>query len=425
MYARNFVETDHSFFHPRIDDNAGGTGILVLEAPIMYYGMYLMSIPFGYQDWYGRLINLIVSSLGLYFFFLLVRRFYTDRVAFYATLILTTSLWLIFSRKTMQDTFAVSLMLMGLYCVFRFFDAGRVWAWLGYVNLIALGMLAKIPAGMYLIFPFLYLIRHRVKRKRVLWWGIGTLIPLILTYSWYFIYAPFASKRYGYWHNLGEPFRDGFQSLIRNMDHVVENFFFHSLHSFVFLGIFLWGWIWMIWKKQWTHLTVFGAFTALFGVYMIKSGTYFVQHNYYMIPYIPVMAVLIALTLTAIPRQKWAVILLLLGMTEGTSWVVRDFTNSPREEFKMKLISIVDEYTAPDDLIVLVNAGNPIGFYFAHRKGWMHGEEDRLPGEKLQELAERGARILIVNLHNRNDTYDLPVLYEDADYRVYRLAIDD
>lgn len=53
MYARNFVETDASFFHPRIDDNAGGSGILVLEAPVMYYGMYLLSIPFGYQDWYG------------------------------------------------------------------------------------------------------------------------------------------------------------------------------------------------------------------------------------------------------------------------------------------------------------------------------------------------------------------------------------
>lgn len=30
MFARNFVETDASFIHPRIDDNAGGSGILVL-----------------------------------------------------------------------------------------------------------------------------------------------------------------------------------------------------------------------------------------------------------------------------------------------------------------------------------------------------------------------------------------------------------
>ncbi len=422
MYARNFVETDANIFHPRIDDNAGGSGILVLEAPILYYGMYLLSQPFGYQDWYGRLINLVVSSLGLYFFFLLVRRFFTERVAFFSTLILTTSLWLVFSRKTMQDTMAVSFLFMGLHLSFNYFKRGGWKNLAGYVVLASLGMLAKIPAAMYLLFPVIYLFRYPVGKRKMVSWAVATLIPVTLTCLWYFGYAPFASEKYGYWHNVGEPFSDGLQSLLSNMGRVFERFFFQSTHSFVFLVLFLVSWGWMIRNKRKDYLMLFGSFTLLFWLYMIRSGTYFVQHNYYMIPYVPVMAVMIALVLVRIPRKGWAIFLLVLGMLEGIAWQARDFTNSPRQEYKMNLTEIVDEHSAPDDQIVLVNDGNPIGFYFTHRKGWLQSDETPLPYEQLGKLSEQGAQILIVNRHHSNHAYDLPVLFEDKDYRVYGMA---
>lgn len=424
MYARNFVETDANFFHPRIDDNAGGTGILVLEAPILYYGMYLLSQPFGYQDWYGRLINLIVSSLGLYFFFLLVRRFFTERVGFFATLILTTSLWLIFSRKTMQDTMAVSFLFMALHFCFNYFSRGGWKNLAGYVLLAALGLLAKLPAGMYLLFPLIYLLKYSVDKQRIINWGLITLVPVALSCLWYFGYAPYASEKYGYWHNVGESFPDGFRSLLGNVRKVFERFLFQSLHSFVFLVLFLWSWGWMIWNKRKGYLLLFGSFTLLFGLFMIRSGTYFVQHNYYMIPYIPVMAIMIALVLEKMPRKKWAIFLLVLGMAEGVAWQVRDFTNSPRQEYKMKLTEIADQFSASDDQIVLINNGNPIGFYFTHRKGWLQSEEETLDKAYLEDLTAQGARILIVNRHHRNHKYDLSLIYEDADYRVYQLGID-
>src|SRR5690606_17944501 len=356
------------------------------------------------------------------FLFLLVRRFFSERVACYATLILTTSLWLIFSRKTMQDTFAMSLVLMGLYCGFLYFDQGNWRTLIGYTALTALGMLAKIPAGLYLLFPVLYLMRYPVARKRMAWWGISTLVPVILSYLWYFVYAPYASERYGYWYNLGEPLMDGWRSLYQNMDRVLENYFFQSFHSIVFVVAYLLCWVYMVRKKEWNHLILFGSFTLLFGVYMIRSGTYFVQHNYYMIPYIPVMAVMIALALTRIPKKNWAVFFLIMGKAEGTAWVARDFTDSPREAYKMNLTEIVREYSAPDDRIVLVNNGNPIGFYFAHRKGWLQANEEPLSMDKIKEVSGKGARILIVNRHVRRATYNLPILYEDEDYRIYELG---
>lgn len=422
MYARNFVETDANIFHPRIDDNAGGSGILVLEVPVMYYGMYLLAVPFGYQHWYGRLINLVVSTIGLYIFFLLVRRFFPERVAFYATLILTTSLWLIFSRKTLQDTFAVSLVWMGLYYGFRYFDRGFQGAFIGYIVFTTLGMLAKIPSGIYLIFPILYLFCHPVPRNRIVGWCVGTLVPLVLTILWYFIYAPYASEKYGYWHNLGESMRDGLRSIYLNWDHVVENFFFQSFHSFVLIIAFLSGWVLMIRRKEWKHLLVLGCFTLLFVLFMIRSGTYFVQHNYYMIPYIPVMAIVVARAITALPVKKWGSVLLIIGMTEGVVWVARDFTNSPREEYKLKLTHLVNQYTNPEDRIVMVNNGNPIGFYFAHRKGWLLSDTEPIHDSRLEQMTGMKARIMIVNRHFHSSPYNFPLLFEDKDYRVYDLG---
>lgn len=134
------------------------------------------------------------------------------------------------------------------------------------------------------------------------------------------------------------------------------------------------------------------------------------------------MAVMIAKVLTQVPNRKWSVFLLVLGMAEGVVWVARDFTDSPREAYKMNLTEIVREYSAPDDRIVLVNNGNPIGFYFAHRKGWLQANEEPLSMDKLKEVSGKGARILIVNRHYRPATYNLPILYEDEDYRVYDLG---
>lgn len=422
MYARNFVETDANFFHPRIDDNAGGSGILVLEAPVLYYGMYLLSVPFGYQNWYGRLINLMVSSLGLYFFFLLVRRFFTERIAYYGTLVLTTSLWLIFSRKTMQDTMAVSFMLMALQLNFNYFRDGRWLTLAGYMLLASLGMLAKIPVGMYLLFPLLYLFSHPTDEKRIFLWGVASLVPVVLTCLWYFGYAPYASEKYGYWHNVGEPFPDGLWSIFQNIDTVAERFFFQSMHSFVFLVLYVFGWIQMIRKKNWNYLILIGSFTLIFGLYMVRSGTYFVQHNYYMVPYVPLMALMIAWVLAHIPKRRLATGLLVIGMLEGIAWQARDFTNSPREEYKMKLTRIVNDYTSKDENIVLINDGNPVGFYFTHRKGWLQSDKNPLPNNKLISMSEKGAKILIVNRRERNQNYNLPVLYEDEDYRVYDLS---
>ena len=111
MVARNFSEVDANIFYPRIDFAGEKTGITGMEFPIFNYLIYGVNELFGYQHWYGRLINLVFSSFGIYFFFLLVRRYWNHETAFLSALILIFSVWFVFSRKIMPDTFSMTFLL--------------------------------------------------------------------------------------------------------------------------------------------------------------------------------------------------------------------------------------------------------------------------------------------------------------------------
>ena len=73
MVARNFLEIDPNIFYPRVDMAGELSGITGMEFPLLNYLIYLVSLIFGYEHWYGRLINLIVSSVGIWCFYDLLK----------------------------------------------------------------------------------------------------------------------------------------------------------------------------------------------------------------------------------------------------------------------------------------------------------------------------------------------------------------
>src|SRR5690554_302259 len=205
MVARNYLEVDAHILYPRIDDNNGNSGIIGMEFPSMNYIYYLISNFFGYTHWYGRLINLIVSSFGLLFFYKLIRfSGFKERIAFVSTIFLTTSIWFSFSRKMMPDTYCISLMFIGLYYGLRYLKEQKIYQILIYIVVCSLAILSKIPAGIYIIIliPFLLKNEFTIRSKIVL--SVSTFIPLILTYIWYFIWNPQLSKEFGNWYNSGK-----------------------------------------------------------------------------------------------------------------------------------------------------------------------------------------------------------------------------
>ncbi|HPS84986.1 MAG TPA: glycosyltransferase family 39 protein, partial [Bacteroidales bacterium] len=183
MVARNFSEVDPDILHPRIDDFNGASDIIAMEFPSLNYIHFLFSELFGYSHWYGRLINLIVSSFGLLFFYKLIKLSgISERIAFFATIALSASIWFSFSRKMMPDTYCISLMFIGLYYGLRFLHNQK------YIHLIlfavfsSLALLSKIPAGIYLVILLPFVFSRKFERKNRIAISVVTAIPLILAY---------------------------------------------------------------------------------------------------------------------------------------------------------------------------------------------------------------------------------------------------
>lgn len=115
MVARNYLEVNANLFYPRVDMAGEKSGITGMEFPLLNYLIFLVSRVFGFDHWYGRLINLIISSIGIYFFYLTIKKFLSPSLAIISGIILLNSIWFSYSRKIMPDTFSVSLTLIGLY----------------------------------------------------------------------------------------------------------------------------------------------------------------------------------------------------------------------------------------------------------------------------------------------------------------------
>ncbi|MBL0316581.1 MAG: hypothetical protein IPP69_12655 [Flavobacteriales bacterium] len=69
MVARNYYQLDHNILYPTIDECGNKRGVIGMEFPLIPYGAYIMSVPLGYDHWYGRLISLMIVSFGIWFFF--------------------------------------------------------------------------------------------------------------------------------------------------------------------------------------------------------------------------------------------------------------------------------------------------------------------------------------------------------------------
>ncbi len=424
MVARNYLEVDDNILYPRVDDNCGSTGIIGMEFPSMNYIYFLIAKLFGYTHWYGRLINLIVSSLGLLFFYKLICLCgFKERNAFYSTIFLATSIWFPFSRKMMPDTYCISIMFIGLYYGLRYLKESKAYQIIAFILLCSLGILSKIPAGIYFIIllPFILDKSILIRQKVVL--SLSALIPLGLTFVWYFVWNPYLSKTYGVWYNIGMPLKAGFTDTIQHLDQALRNFYFNSFASYIVFSLFIIGLVLMFVKKDRKMILAFFLPFLVFVVYIFKSGYYFYHHNYYIIPFVPVMALVAGYTISLI-RKKWLYLTLLLcGVGESIANQQHDFFIKDSEKYKMSLEPIMDNISSRDDLILINGNANPQMIYLSHRKGWMCGDDKLNDQTYIDDVVSRNCKFIVINKHFEVDCGKLALPYgkafENADFLIF------
>lgn len=425
MVTRNFYEGSSNMLHPRIDFAGEKTGITGMEFPILNYIDYLVSEVFGYQHWYGRLINLIVSSFGIWFFFRLLKRYFTQETAFNASIILLASIWFAYSRKIMPDTFATSLVIIGFYYAACFFeDQKRKWLHiLLFASFTLLGVLAKLPAGFLLVLYVLFIFNRPISIHLKIVFFITSGIILAPIAWWYFSWVPYLVEKYEFWHFfMGKPISIGAKELVDNLGDGLKHFYDSAL-KFIGFGLFLTGLFFAFKKRNKLLLWILGLGFAAFLVIALKAGFTFTHHSYYIIPFVPIMALVAGYGVAGFQKKTVQIILLAAIMLEGTLNQLHDFRLKEHELAFVKLESSMDQVLKRSDLIVVNTIDNPTPIYFAHRKGWVASNDELLNPSFRKDLQQKGCKyIVVLKRYLGGDLYlELPIALNTKDWVVYRL----
>jgi len=419
MVARNFHQLDANVLYPTIDETGENRGVVGMEFPAIPYAIHCVSIPFGYDHWYGRLIVLMLVTLGSWYFFLLTRLFVSEKTAAWATVLYTASSLIHLGRKVMPDPAALSLVMAALYYGFTYLKEGNGLRLAAYFLFALLGTLIKIPFGLYLALLAIPFFSVNTPMSRKILFATASAIVLFVVWWWYFNWNMHLAEEFGQWYNSGKPLSEGAVELTEHMGAVFERFYFSVYHSFVWGILSLVGLVYLLYKRSRIVLVSCALLLPLIMLYMMKSGSLFSHHGYYALILVPWMAFAGALFLEKMPAS-WATLILVIGLAESMANQQHDFFIKPEAFNKLQLESIANRVSQSTDLVGLVSNANPNEFYFLNRKGWLV-EPANCNDAYLHSLMQRGCRYLVVPAQRRPVQLLFPVIFENDLYTVFEL----
>ena len=405
--ARNMSEGHFSLLYPMVDQGGARTGIIGSEFPFFQSLIAGCNLLFGESHWYGRLINLVVCSIATWLFFKLCKRWWNERTAWYATVIFLASLWFAFSRKSMPDTFSVALVIIGIYWFQRYIDSMKWWTIVLGFLFITLGGLCKIPAvflfGLTVPLWLARNVRFNVKIHLTLVTGVASAIIL----WWYFAWVPYLVNTYGFQLYFPKGLVEGWKEIRPLLGDFWLQFYFGALRSYIVLLPFLLGLIWLGYRSNRLTLAGISVVTLIFLVFSVKTGAVFPTHNYYVLPFVPVMAVIAALGLQRL-EPRLAIALLLLIAIEGIVNQQHDFFIKDEVKYRLTLEQQVNRFIPKGEKIVVHSGPDPQWMYFYHRKGWSVEQDEITDPIGMSRIHRLGGQYIVIDKR----VWDAQLLYE-------------
>ncbi len=420
--ARNFLEIDANIFYPRINTTGLRPDIIASEFPIFNYLIYFLSSVFGQEHWYGRLINWIFSCLGVWFFYKIIARVWNEKLAFCAGIILLSSLWFTYSRKVMPDTFSLSLMLGGLFFALKYLDRGKLTHLLLFVIFAGLGGLSKIPSTVLMSLLFFAFISSEFKFKRRFNLAASSALVIATIGTWYFVWNPHLEEVYQNRLYFPRGLVEGAKEILALLPQTLKQFYFYGLHSYIAFAFFILGLVGMIKYKKFLLSGVFLLGTLLFLMFISKTGDVFSLHTYYMLPYVPIMALMAAFGIVSFIPRKWAYLILAFVFIEGFANQQHELRLRTQDFHLVELEEKIINANIPADQKIATSGGlNPMLMYFAHRRGWSLSEKEISNPQYLQQIKKEGCQYLLIYMKDFQEQLDLKIIHKDDHYTLYKL----
>lgn len=435
--ARNFYELSFNPFYPT--SNICGEIVpdyFATEFPLMQTISVFFYYVFGEQYWIGRLINWTVSCVGLVYFALLagllsegrqtVRQ--AERIGLFAMLLLIGSITTTFMRKMMPDTFSLFLAVAGTYYLYVYLRDGQRNKLLVGGLLVGLGVLSKIPALVVVTLLAVPFVDGAIGIRRKGWVTAVLGIAGLLTAGWYFVWMP---------HLQGittcppliypVSLREGFDVFMFEMhEKSIRRF-----RDIAFCGsypfwLFLTSLVITLFRREWKLLAGTLAYIVLFLLFVFKTGKVFPTHNYYVIPFIPLMAFYCGKFLEEQLTSKWIGLGVALALTVMPLRYAYDDLQLGKKAPELRLEKILDQTGSDRDDKVMINGGwmDPAPMFFAHRRGFFAEGATLDQHNWMPDYRRMGVRRVVVDKRIYDKPLPYKLLYEDEVYQIYDNMID-
>jgi hypothetical protein len=154
---------------------------------------------------------------------------------------------------------------------------------------------------------------------------------------------------------------------------------------------------------------------------IFKAGHTFPHHSYYIIPFVPVMALVAGFGVSCIPDKRFALAFVLIIALEGILNQQHDFRLKPAQKAMLNIEKDLDSFSGRNDLILINSDEVPTPVYFAHRKGWVASNDLILKEVYLDSLQQHGLKYIIILKKVFGSSISLPMkkVLENENYIIY------
>jgi hypothetical protein len=158
-------------------------------------------------------------------------------------------------------------------------------------------------------------------------------------------------------------------------------------------------------------------------VIVLKAGFTFAHHSYYIIPFVPVMALVCGYGLAQIKNKKLALFFLFIICIEGLLNQQHDFRISKDNLAVLELETDLDKFSKHTDLILINSGDYPTPMYFAHRNGWLNDNSKIADVNYIAQLKSEGLQYIVImkKTFGSEITLSYPVVFTNENYSIYKL----
>ncbi len=346
-------------------------GYFFLEMPF-YEGLIALGYKIlGSEVWVGRLVNLILYSVGSLALFGLLKGWINKITAIFGVLIYSFMPGSIFfvGHAIHPDAMAVSLILVSLCLAWKYKEKGK--SWLLILSGLFLGIsVASRPFGLICL-PLLGYFLWLRKSK---WWNYLLILILgVSFYGWWRWWTNYLGIDVS-WENWVLSGREKIFNLgiLKNL--VWKNIAGETMGK-TSSGLAVLGFLVGVFKKDKNLIPLILWILGVF-VYWILVPNGNLIHQYYADVYMPLVVILAAIGLNWIWSKSKILVILILPVLiyNGVRVGNYHFQTEIESEIDIQVAEEIQKEIGEDKKIIYLARANSVPLSLSHRQGWMLGE---------------------------------------------------